>query len=288
MGSIREKLLTIATTKLYTQLEPAELQSLYDELRSYTSSGDPNLSQSTYLNLMEMLFYVNVYLSKDVEAEVIYNSFRDRFGEDSPNLYVMKATLLQINENDQAAVDYIEKLIKDSLEYDTDSLSYLVLQKKLISVKARAHDNEWLVSQVCSLIEKFPLDPELYFYAGKLYDELGQFSRAAYCYEEVLLIMPFNYVAFGNLAESIYYKAIKTERSVKLNYDTLQKSLNNALRSVELSENYLKGWSFVAMVSEKMGDKKELNTLARKRIEYIATTSNSKNRATAELVLKNL
>lgn len=84
MGSIREKLLTIATTKLYTQLEPAEFQSLYDEIRSYTSSGDPDLSQSTYLNLMEMLFYVDVYLSKDVEAEVIYNSFRDRFGEDSP------------------------------------------------------------------------------------------------------------------------------------------------------------------------------------------------------------
>lgn len=287
MGLVREKLLRIASTKLYTQLEPAELQSLHDELRSYTRSGDPGLSQSVYLTLMEMLFFVDVYLSKDVEAEVIYNSFRDKFGEDSPNLYVMKATLLEINESDQAAVDYIEKLIKDSLEYDTDTLSYLLLQKKLLSIKARAHDREWLLTQLCSLIEKFPIDPELYWRAGELYNEFGQFDRAAYCFEEVLLIMPFNYVAFGQLAETLYYKSIKTEKAAQLR-SSLQQSLNNALRSVELSENYLKGWSLVAMISAKLDDKKELNTLARERIRLIAGSSSSREKATADLILKNL
>lgn len=287
MGLVRERLLTIATTKLYTQLEPAELQSLQLELKLYLDSGDPSLSQSACLTLMEMLFYLDVFLNLDVEAEVIYKRFRDRFGEDAPSLYVMKSTLIQINEGDQAAVDYIEKLIKDLLEFDTDTLSYLLLQKRLISIKGRAHDGQWVLKEVCNLIEKFPLDPELYWYAGELYAEFGQFDRAAFCYEEVLLIMPFNYVAFGQLAESLYYKAIKSEKSGK-SRDTLQKSLENALRSVELSENYLKGWSFVATVADKLNDKKELKKLAFRKINEIARSSSPRNKVTAELILKNL
>lgn len=281
-----QRLLTIASTKLYTKLDAGDLHDLHDELVGYSGFA-PGVSESAQLTLMEMLFYVKVYLSKDVDAEVIYNTFRDRFGENSPNLYVMKATLLQINEGSQAAIDYVEKMLK-SLEYDTDAVSYLVLQKKLLSIKGSSHDREWLLKQVVSLIEKFPLDPELYWFAAKIYTELGHFDRAAYCYEEVLCIMPFNYVAFGQLAESLYYKALKNEKSSTRRRDGLQKALENALRSVELSENYLKGWSFVAMISKKLDGRDRIFKLARSKIQQIADSSNAQNKATANLLLKNL
>lgn len=283
-----QRLLTIATTKLYTELEAGELHDLHDELVSYTNGLESAVSESAHLTLMEMLFYVKVYLSKDVEAQVIYNTFRDRFGEHSPNLYVMKATLLQINESDQYAIAWIEKMIKEFLEYDTDQVSYLVLQKKLLSIKARSHDKEWLLSEVLSLIEKFPLDPELYWFAAKIYTEFGQFDRAGYCYEEVLCIMPFNYAAFGQLAESLYYRALKVEKSSTKSRDILQSALENALRSVELSESYLKGWSFVAMISKKLDDRDKIFKMARCRIQKIADSSNPKNKATATLLLNNL
>ncbi|QLL31537.1 hypothetical protein HG536_0B04010 [Torulaspora globosa] len=288
MSARTQRLLTIASTKLYTELDAGELHDLHDELVAYTSSLGSGVSESAQLTLLEMLFYVKVYLSKDVDAQVIYNTLRDRFGEHSPSLYVMKATLLQINEGDQVAIDYIEKLIKESLEYDTDAVSYLLLQKKLLSIKASSHDKEWLLKQVLSLIEKFPLDPELYWFAAKIYTELGQFDRAAYCYEEVLCIMPFNYVAFGQLAESLYYKALKNEKLSTRRRDGLQKALENALRSVELSENYLKGWSFVAMISKKLDGRDKIFKLARSKIQQIADSSNAKNKATANLLLKNL
>ncbi|QLQ79049.1 hypothetical protein HG537_0B03960 [Torulaspora globosa] len=283
-----QRLLTIASTKLYTQFDAGELHELHDELVIYLSSFGLGVSESARLALMEMMFYVKVYLSKDVDAQVIYNTFRDRFGENSPNLYVMKATLLQINEGNQVAIDWIEKLIKETLEYDTDAVSYLVLQKKLVSIKASSHDKEWLLKQVISLIEKFPLDPELYWFAAKIYTELGHFDRAAYCYEEVVCIMPFNYVAFGQLAESLYYKALKNEKSSTRRRDGLQKALENALRSVELSENYLKSWSFVAMISKKLDGRDKIFKLAHSKIQQIANSPNAKNKATANLLLKNL
>lgn len=276
------------STQLYTQFDTEELQELHDELKLYMKSGDPDLSQSAYLLLMEMLFYVNVYLNRDIDAEVIYNTLRDRFGENSPKLYVMKATLLQINENDQAAIEFIETLTKETLEYDTDSVSYALLQKKLLSITARSHNKEWLLRQLISLVEKFPLDAEIWWFAGKIYFELGQFERAAFCYEEVICIMPFNYVAFGQLAETLYYKALRVDKSQAKIRGTLQKSLNNALRSVELSEFYLKGWSFVAIISAKLDNKKQLVNLARTKLQEISNSSNSKNKATADLILKNI
>lgn len=288
MSARAQRLLTIATTKLYTELDARELHDLHDELSSYLYSGDSGLSESAHWSLMEMSFYLDVYLGKDVEAQVIYNTFRDKFGDHSPNIYAMKATLLQINENDETAIAAVEKLLKEALEYDTDQVSYLLLQKVLITIKARAHDREWTLNQVLSLIEKFPLDPELYCFAARIYTELGQFDRAAYCYEEVLCIMPFNYVAFGQLSEALYYRALKVEKVSAKRREVLQNALNNALRSVELSENYLKGWSFVAMISKRLDDRTKLFQLARSKIEKIANSSNRKNKATAELVLSQL
>lgn len=287
-AATRERFLTIMTTQLYTQFDAGELQTLHDELKHYMKSGDPDLSQSAYLLLMEMLFYVNVYLSKDIDAEVIYNTLRDRFGENSPKLYVMKATLLQINENDKAAIDFIENLTEERLEYDTDSMSYVLLQKKLLSIMARSHNKEWLLRQLTSLLEKFPLDAEIWWFAGEIYFELGQFERAAFCYEEIICIMPFNYVAFGQLAETLYYKALRVDKSQAKIRSTLQQSLNNALRSVELSEFYLKGWSLIAIISAKLDSKKQLINLARSKLQEISNSSNSKNKATADLILKHI
>lgn len=275
-------------TTLYTQLDGIELQELHSELKLYMGSGDPGLSKSAYLNLMEMLFYINVYLSRDVDAQVLYNTLRDRFGEHSPKLYAMKAVLLQINESDQAAIDFIEKMTNEKLEYDTDSVSYVLLQKRLIAIKAKQHDKEWLLHQVLGLSEKFPLDAELWWFAGNIYLELGQFESATYCYEEVVILLPFDYVAFAQLAETLYYKALRVDKSQVKARTTLQSSLNNALRSIEINELYLKGWSFVAQICSQLDDKAELLKVARSKLKQISESSNPQNKVTAELILNKL
>lgn len=288
MEVLRGKFLAIMASRAYTQFEPEELRELYDGCKRYMKSEDPGLTQADYLSLMEMLFYVGVYLCDDVECQVLYNTFRDRFGEDSPRLYAMKATLLQINEGDAAAIAFIQSLTEQSLEIDTDSMSYVLLQKKLLSMQRRDHDKEWLIRQLLLLIEKFPIDPELWTVAGQTYFELGQFDRAAYCFEEVICVTPFNYPAFGKLAEILYYKALRVDKSAAKAKVTLQQALNNALRSVELSESYLKGWSLVAVASQKLEGKKKLLQLAKSRLEQIAHTSNPRNKVTAELILKSI
>ncbi|EDO16585.1 hypothetical protein Kpol_520p6 [Vanderwaltozyma polyspora DSM 70294] len=291
MEALRERLLTIRSTRVYTQYGPEDLLKLYDDLQICLKANDSKLDEVSYLSLMEMLFNVEVYLSKDIEAEVVYNTLRDEFGENSPFLYVMKATLLQINESDEKSKEFIIKLIASELEYNTDSLSYLLLQKKLLSMELTTSSQEIVLDKSLKLVEKFPLDAELWWFIGNLYFKLGQFDQAKHCYEEVVLLQPFNYVAFVRISEILYYKVIRLNKKISKSERTqiLQESLNNALRSIELNEMFLKGWSLIAIVSKAMGTKKDILEVSKNKLNEIAKSNelSVQDVKTAELILKN-
>ena len=293
VSHLKEKLLNIMVTKLYTQLPPAEISQTYNELKYYLDCSDPQLSEQESTALSEMLFNLSIYMSKDVEAEVIYKSLCDRLGENSPRLHVMKATLIQINEDDVAATKYLQNLIDKEYEFDSDPTSYLLLAKKILAIKAELLelgklDNEsGLLSQIIDLVEKFPLDPELWWYLGTRYCHAGQYDRAIHCFEEVLLIMPFNYVGFAQLAEVMYYKAESVGGGDNAKREAVLKTaLNNALRSVELSETCLKGWTLVAVICKKLNTKPLLLELATKKLQEITNSPNVLDKVTAEFVLE--
>lgn len=286
--SVRERFLTIMSTKYYTQFSPEEIIELYNDLNIYLKKGDSKLTESQYLSLVEMFFYLTVFLSKDVDAEVVFNTIKDRLGENSPRLHVMKATLLQINDGDDKASEYLEKLLNDEYEYSADLTSYLIVAKKLLSIKCsnKQNDKHKLIKELLELSEKFPLDPEIWWYAGLQYYEMGELDQAKYCFEEVILIMPFNYVAFSQIAQILYQKSLQKDTEQKESSILLKLALDNALRAVELSELYLKGWSYVAVITQKLGDKKELHNLATKKIKEISANSNPTDKAIAQHILK--
>ena len=292
VSHLKEKLLSIMGTKLYTQLPPAEISQTYNELKYYLDLSDPQLSEEESTALSEMLFYLSIYMSKDIEAEVIYKSLCDRLGENSPRLHVMKATLIQINEDDIAATKYLQNLIDKEYEFDSDPTSYLLLAKKILAIKAELQelgklDNEsGLLSQIIDLVERFPLDPELWWYLGTRYCHAGQYDRAIYCFEEVLLIMPFNYVGFAQLAEVMYYKAESVRSDNTQREVALKAALNNALRSVELSETCLRGWTLIAVISKRLGTKPLLLDLATKKLQEISNSPNMLDKVTAEFILE--
>ena len=287
VSGIRERFLTIMSTRLYTQLEPQEVLDLHDELERYLRRGDAGLSEPQSLSLVEMLFHLSVYLGYDVNAQVLYGTLRDRLGERSPRLYVMNATLKQINESDVEAIKYLEKLLVEEYEFDSDPATYGLLAKKLLAIKwelarAAGQGNNTLMKELVTLIEKLPLDPELWWYLGDLYVQEGRLAEAKYCFEEVVLIMPFNYVGFARLSEVQYYAAMKEKKESK---ELLQESLNYALRAVELSGLYLKGWTFVAVTAQLLEGKDKILALAVEKLKEISKVSNSNDRKAAERIL---
>ncbi|EJT41340.1 EMC2-like protein [Saccharomyces kudriavzevii IFO 1802] len=287
---VRDKLLTIMNTKAYTQFNPEQLLTLEHELKVYMKSGDSALTEGNYFFLMEMLFYVLVYRSQDVDAQVIYNTLRDRLGESSYKMVIMKATLLQINGDDKGAIEFLENLLEEDLEYETNFVTYVSIAKKLIAIKAssKSLNQEAILKELMALTDKFPLDTELWWYASEIYFEMGQFEKTRYCLEQVLCITPFNYACFAKLSETLYYEALRSKKQVKA--ELLGKALNNALRSVELSELYLKGWALVNVISREMGRSKQddLVKLSQSKLKEISKKSNNEDKITAKLILNKI
>lgn len=287
----REKLLTVMTTRAYTRFEPQELVQLYNELLMRMGKLERS-SEPNDVSLLEMYFYVCCYLGKDQEMSLVFQRLRDRFGESSPRVAVMKATMMEVEGNDSsAAKQYLEGRLKE-LEYDADSVSYVMLSKKLLALKMRdlKKNPQQQLKETLALIEKFPLDPELQWVCSELYYSLKDLDKAIYCIEEVLVAMPFNYVAFARLSELLYYKYVREfqdKPAKRRDTAALQQALDNALRSVELSELFLKGWSLVATISKEL-DKPQLLQLSKKKLQEISEVSNSNDARIAKKFLQKM
>ncbi|SCU91199.1 LADA_0F08636g1_1 [Lachancea dasiensis] len=284
MDLLKSRYLTLQSTKHYTRLSAEEIVTLWSQLKAFLGAGEGSLSESEYMSLTHMLFDLSIYVDKDIEAETIYKSFRDRFGSNSPYLFVMRATIMQVNESDKEAEEYLERLLSEYLEDETDIIGYSLVSKKLLSLQRKSLSKEQYVSKLLELSEKFPLDAEIWYALTQEYTSLNLLEQAAYCLEEVLCITPFNYIAFAELSELLYYRALNEG---KKNEALLQQSLNNALRSVELSENLVKGWAFTAVTS-KLLKKSSLLELSKVKLKQIADSGNGNDVAVAKKMLENL
>lgn len=90
------------------------------------------------------------------------------------------------------------------------------------------------------------------------------------------------------LSETLYYEALRSKKQTKT--ELLEKALKNALRSVELSELYLKGWALVNIISRELGRNKQndLIKLSASKLNEISAKSNNKDKITAELILNKI
>ena len=301
LTAVRQRLLTINNTRAYVEFDPRGTVQLYNETERYLKYGDTQLTSEQRLSLMEMLFYLAIICSEDVEAQVIYNQIRDTLGDESCKLQVMKATILQFNDSVEKAIKYLEDLIREEYEYDTDMASYTVLSKKLLTLKmyynydnkknnenksSKKYWDTW-IKEINILIEKSPLDPELWWFLAKIYESNKQFEYAIHCLQEVLLIMPFNYIAFAKLAEVYVYHSMNININHEDRMEILKFALENALRSVELSETFLKGWVLVKIICERLKDedKTRLIKLANKKLKQIENNSNDYDKFVANYIL---
>ncbi|CEP64573.1 Emc2p LALA0_S12e02036g [Lachancea lanzarotensis] len=284
MDIIKQRYLAIQSTRHYTQISAEEIVTLWTQLKAFLGAGNCPMSEIELLSLTHMLFDLSIYVDKDVEAETIYKTFKDRFGPNSPYLFVMRATIMQVNEGDQRAEDYLKRLLDEYLVDDTDIVGYPLINKKLLAVQRKSLSTEQYISRLLDLVEKFPVDSEAWYALAQGYIQLGQLKQAAYCLEEILCISPFNYVVFADLSEILYYSSGKDNKNKK---NLLQQSLNNALRSVELSELYVKGWAFAAMASKLLDNSKILH-LSNKKLKEITEKGNATDVATAKKILEHI
>lgn len=277
-----ERLEAVASTKAYCRLSPESTVSLYAETKSYVKKGlvfgAPN---GRFYDIVEMLFYLTIYMGQDAEAQTVFVRLRDVFGSNTARIKAMQATLMETSENEgrKRAIEYLERELNE-MEFDADTESYLLLKKRLISIQ-HGGDDKALLTSTLRLLEQFPLDAESWWLCQEIYGRNGNWDRAVYCVEEVVCITPFNYMAFARLGHLLYCKA--QQSSKKGDAETLELAMKHALRSVELNEYCMQGWAVVALAGAALA-RAALAALARDKLREIGARCGAADRATAEFI----
>lgn len=272
MDLLKNKLLAIHKTGAWAILPPKEIDLAYKETKLLIDAGLNGLDEISYFSMVELLFYLCLVRGEDTEAETLYKTVTDRLGDDSPRIHVMHSMLIQVTQSDDAAKKYIEDLIKNQLEIATDSEDYVQMKKRLLAIERPSMSKEKWVKELLDLVEKFPLDAEIWSLLSQEYQEAGDLRQAIYCMEEVIIGVPFSYEAFGQLAYLHYLKS----QSDSDPEAALQSSLSNALRSVELAEAYVKGWGIVLKTSQKLNKKPELTQLAVRKLQELQQNNDNR------------
>ncbi|CCH42601.1 Tetratricopeptide repeat protein [Wickerhamomyces ciferrii] len=252
--SAEEKLLSIHKYGLYTTFTPEQISSTYLLLINYLRSNINSIDSIKYYDLLELQFYLSLLSNKDHEAKTCLDRIMDKFGDgDSQRTAILKATYLEATAGEKVAIEYLSKRKSDEL---------VCLKKRIALGKSKATKQDYIKSLI-GYLNVSPLDTEVWFELSETYVDIGHYEKAVFALQEILLVFPFAYNIFariGELENIIYKKNGDLEK--------LESSLKHFLRSIELSSNFIRGWSGILITT---GEFKKLNNqkpLKNVKIDY--------------------
>lgn len=146
------------------------------------------------------------------------------------------------------------------------------IHKRLISLLTSLAYVPRAISNLTSLVGNNPNDAESWAELSALYFSQGLYPQSVFCLEEVILIYPNAYNIFARLGEVTYTLAISTSAP---DVAKLLEAQRYFLRSIELCENYLRGYYGLVVVTGKLlasGTKLssgEGNQMSREKVEKL-------------------
>lgn len=269
---LRSRLLAIHSTGKYNDLRPEQAIALYHENKRYLELTYQNLflaegSKKDFFDLTELQFYLSLITGHDIEAKLLLGRLIDEFGgpESSQRIAILKSIYIEATadpkENYEKAAEFLAKIPL----FDT----------KMEAIRRRTYLGSKLsppdyVKELLLYLEIKPSDVEAWFELSQVYLALGNYTKAIYSLQQILLCIPFAYNIYyelGLLYQSYAYKILydfssgNAQKRENFNYNQAtvdrfhvqhQLALKHFLKSVELCESYSRGWGGVYAVTKPL------------------------------------
>jgi ER membrane protein complex subunit 2 len=236
-----------ATALSISQRAPAILKSTRSlpwPLSLLSGSTDTPENWSTFENL----FLSCLRTGDDESAHGLLNHLRTRFGATNERVTAFQAMYDEARVKDEQGLIAVLKAMGDALEADPTNL---MLQKRRIALLRSMGRVDEATKQLVDLLQVSPIDAEAWAELADMYLVQAQYDQSIYCLEEVLLIVPNAWNVHAKLGEVIYLSGLAT---LKDNQREMAKAEAEALRrfcrSIELCNNYLRGYYGLKLVSE--------------------------------------
>ncbi|KAH8664293.1 hypothetical protein BX600DRAFT_297208 [Xylariales sp. PMI_506] len=197
--------------------------------------------------------YENLILSclrtgDDQSAHQCLGRLINRFGEDNERIMALIGLLKEAEAEDNATLEIVLKEYEQILESNPTNIPIAKRRAALLRSLGRVSD---AATALVSLLDFTPTDAEAWSELSDVYFSQGLYSQAIFALEEVLVLQPNAWNIHARLGELLLMAAKTSPQN-----DVLKKQLSEALkrfcRSVELCDDYLRGYYGLKLTTKQL------------------------------------
>ncbi|KAM0435092.1 hypothetical protein ACHAPT_003181 [Fusarium lateritium] len=240
-------------------LSPAEALQLAQQAPTILKSSPRAFSASPLASLFSATetadlwtIYENLLLSclrtgDDEAAHQCLERLVLRFGDGNERVMALKGMVKEAEATSNNDLQQVLKEYEDILEEDGTNIP--IAKRRVALLRSMGKTSE-AISSLIWLLDFNPTDAEAWGELADLYLSQGLYSQAIYALEEVLVLVPNAWNMHARLGEVSLMAANETGDGFPQKF--LANSVKRFCRSIELCEDYLRGYYGLKKVTDKL------------------------------------
>ncbi|KAK7704313.1 Inositol phosphatase SIW14 [Diaporthe eres] len=172
-----------------------------------------------------------------------------RFGDDNERIMAFRGLLKEADAPNNAALEKVLKEYDDILAKNETNIPITKRRIALLRTLGRPAD---AVSGLSVLLDFCPVDAESWAELADIYCSQGMYAQAIYALEEVLVLAPNAWNIHARLGEVEYMASTSSGADEATSRKYLAESLKRFCRSIELCDNYLRGYYGLKLVTSRL------------------------------------
>ncbi|KAB8232513.1 uncharacterized protein BDW43DRAFT_278777 [Aspergillus alliaceus] len=234
----------LITTLRFSQQAPMILERQLTSDKNLISSVIANQEEPGKYGILEQLFFSCLQTGDDKSALLCLEQLTRRFGSSDEKVMGLRGLYEEAIAKNQS--DLEDCLRKYDLALSENPLNLPILKRRIALLRSISRPAD-AISSLVQLLKAIPTDAEAWCELADLYQSQGMSSQAIFSLEEALLIAPNAWNIHARLGEVLYICASAAEAGAVSEY--LQKSIQYFCRSVELCDDYLRGFYGLALAT---------------------------------------
>lgn len=227
---------------------------------------------------LEQVFIACLRAGDDAAAHQCLQRLSQRFGGDNHRIMALRGLYQEAvakNEEDlRRVLQEYNQIIKE------DPMNIAIHKRRTSLIRAVGKPADALECLV-QFLTSFPADVEAWCELSDLYMVQGMIPQAIFCLEEALVNSPNAWNLHARLGEVNYLASQSSSDGVAASDKHLAEAVRRFARSVELCQDYVRGYYGLKMVTDKLSSSnttKSIDGLSNSAIQQLNQTASAKLR----------
>ncbi|KAL3418173.1 tetratricopeptide repeat domain-containing protein [Phlyctema vagabunda] len=230
-----------------SQQAPTLLRNTPSAISSYSVTSLFSAAETPELwTIHENLMLSCLRTGDEQSAHICLERLTNRFGADNERVMALRGLLQEATAADDTALLGVLKEYEAVLRKDPTNMP---VSKRRIALLRSLNRIPEAVTALNQFLDSSPTDAEAWAELADLYVSQGMYQQGIYALEEVLLITPNAWNMHARLGEVLYIAATANDASVD---KYLAESLRRFCRSLELCDDYLRGYYGLKLTTTKL------------------------------------